>query len=245
MTKSTLTIDKKKKIIRISISAITWAIFIAIVIMFLSVFLQIITKRTPALFGYRFYYVLSGSMSPEIEPGEVIVSKVYNAKKNSPEIKLDDVVTYIAPEGHEQAGLPITHKVIKAPYDYKGITYIQTQGVANHKADEPIPITAVQGVMTRKSPAMASFYTLLANKNSIMIFIMIVPLFITIVSLIYRLVVTIKQKPNDENQTSISEEEYKQKVISDYLKSQEEYSKKVISEYLKSQEDEKEDDDKS
>ena len=49
---------------------------------------------------------------------------------------------------------------------------------------------------------------------------MIVPLFLTIVSLVYRLVVTIKQKNDEEEKpTPLSEEEYKQKVISDYLKS--------------------------
>jgi len=43
---------------------------------------------------------------------------------------------------------------------------------------------------------------------------------LTIVSLVYRLVVTIKQKNDEEEKpTPFSEEEYKQKVISDYLKS--------------------------
>lgn len=220
MTQSTISVDKKKKIIRITVSAVSWAVFIAIVAMFLSVFIQIITKQTPALFGYRFYYVLSDSMSPEIEPGEVIVSKVYNVKKGTPEINVGDIITYIIPEGQDHAGMPNTHKVIKAPYDNNGEIYLQTKGVHNVISDKPIPITAVQGVMVRKSPFMASVYSLLASKNSIMIIIMIVPPFLTIVSLVYRLVVTIKQKNDEEEKpTPLSEEEYKLKVISDYLKS--------------------------
>ncbi len=219
MTQSTISIDKKKKIIRITVSAVSWAVFIAIVAIFLSVFIQIITKQTPALFGYRFYYVLSDSMSPEIEPGEVIVSKVYNVKKGTPEINVGDIITYIIPEGQDHAGMPNTHKVIEVITLPDGTINLQTSG---EKRIDPYttPLESVQGVMVRKSPFMSSIYSLLASKNSIMIIIMIVPLFLTIVSLIYRLVVTIKQKNDEEEKpTPFSEEEYKQKVISDYLKS--------------------------
>lgn len=219
MTQSTISVDKKKKIIRITVSAVSWAVFIAIVAIFLSVFIQIITKQTPALFGYRFYYVLSDSMSPEIEPGEVIVSKVYNVKKGTPEINVGDVITYIIPEGQKHAGMPNTHKVIEVITLPNGTINLQTSG---EKGIDPYttPLESVQGVMVRKSPFMASIYSLLASKNSIMIIIMIVPPFLTIVSLVYRLVVTIKQKNDEEEKpTPFSEEEYKQKVISDYLKS--------------------------
>lgn len=219
MTQSTISVDKKKKIIRITVSAVSWAVFIAIVAIFLSVFIQIITKQTPALFGYRFYYVLSDSMSPEIEPGEVIVSKVYNVKKGTPEINVGDIITYIIPEGQDHAGMPNTHKVIEVITLPDGTINLQTSG---EKRIDPYttPLESVQGVMVRKSPFMSSIYSLLASKNSIMIIIMIVPLFLTIVSLVYRLVVTIKQKNDEEEKpTPFSEEEYKQKVISDYLKS--------------------------
>lgn len=216
--------SKKKKITRIVTSAISWSIFIIVAIALIIVFVQLVTGKSPALFGYRYYYVMTGSMSPEIEPGEVILSKAYNKKTGKPQIEIGDVVTYIIPEGNSQAGRPNTHKVIKAPYvNDNGELYIQTKGTNNAIPDTPIPITSVQSVMIRKSATMTFIYSTFTNRSSLLVVLMIIPLVLTIVTLIYRLVVIAKSKPEEKEEEvqSLSEEEYKAKVISDYLKSAE------------------------
>ena len=82
----------------------------------------------PRVLGYRTATMLTGSMSPMINPGDVIVS----TPKPASEVKVGDVVTYYIPvEDHRVE----THRVVKVTKDANGRLAIVTKGDANAKAD--------------------------------------------------------------------------------------------------------------
>lgn len=214
-------LSKRKKTLTFILNIFSWVIFGIIAIAVLSVFIQRITGQTPNLFGYRYYYVLTSSMSPELEPGEVIFSKVYNEKKNKPEISIGDNVTFVIPDG-SRAGSLNTHKVVTSPYydESKGSSYIITKGVNNAIADAPTPVENIQSVMIRKAPLMTNIYGMFLKSNIVLIILFLVP-FITIIgSLLFKLFVTLKQKTSANSTIEITDEEYKKKVIAEYLEKQ-------------------------
>lgn len=97
-------------------------------------------------FGYSVFEVQTGSMKPEINPGDWIVVK---ATKN---IKLEDVVTY--KEGKDF----ITHRVIGK----SGGTYI-TKGDANPSKDDPVDEKQMVGVVVKILPAFGFFKKTIFN----------------------------------------------------------------------------------
>ena len=108
-------------------------ILFTIFIIFMA-FLIIVTAKTrftggePKLFGYRFYIVNSGSMSPTIDMDSMII-----VKETDPQyIDRGDIVTYY---GHDRDS-KVTHRVVEI--EGAGTSFI-TRGDANDSND-PIPL---------------------------------------------------------------------------------------------------------
>jgi signal peptidase len=82
----------------------------------------------PHVFGYRTLTMLTGSMSPEIDPGDVVVvTPVATA-----EVTKGMVITYHMPIGDHQL---ITHRVISVQHGPGGSVTVNTKGDANTAAD--------------------------------------------------------------------------------------------------------------
>ncbi|GAA5030676.1 hypothetical protein GCM10023258_28170 [Terrabacter aeriphilus] len=82
----------------------------------------------PHLLGYRTATMLTGSMSPGINPGDVIVS----TPKPAADVKVGDVISYHIPvEDHRVE----THRIVRVTTDAAGRLAIVTKGDANAKAD--------------------------------------------------------------------------------------------------------------
>lgn len=125
-----------------------------------------ISGNAPSFFGYTIYRVSSGSMEPELMVGDVIIDKNVD---DPLELEVGDVITF---EGTgELDGYYVTHKVIKAPYD-DGTGYkLQTQGVANEIADEPIPVERVKGIFVCKVPFLVTVYDVFLSPWGLIIII--------------------------------------------------------------------------
>ncbi len=135
------------------INVVCW---IMIVVFVFAIGLSLVSRingTAPSLFGYSIFRVSSGSMEPELKVGDIILDVEYT---ETTEIEVGDVVTFRG-QG-ELAGMLITHEVIKSPYTEDGKTYIQTQGIANKYADEPITLDRVEAVMVRKVTFLNTFY---------------------------------------------------------------------------------------
>ena len=142
-----------KKTFRIIRSVFCWGCITLLVVAIVTVVLAKINGTNPSILGYSIYRVSSGSMSPELEVGDVILGKAVDDPMN---IKVGDVVTY---EGRgELSGMLITHKVIVAPYEEEGVVKLQTQGVANEIPDNPINVDRVVSVFVTKVGFLSVFY---------------------------------------------------------------------------------------
>ena len=82
----------------------------------------------PHVFGYRTLTMLTGSMSPEIDPGDVVVV----TPLATAEVTKGMVITYHIPVGNHDL---ITHRVIAVTHDADGAVTINTKGDANKAAD--------------------------------------------------------------------------------------------------------------
>ena len=78
----------------------------------------------------HFLIVLSGSMGPEINPGDIVVSKYTNPE----EIKINDVITFALVDNPKKC---VTHRVINITNE-NGSMGFQTKGDANEDPDQRI-----------------------------------------------------------------------------------------------------------
>lgn len=98
--------------------------YIVIAIVFLFMTISILTNVQ--VFGYKFYNILTGSMTPTIKVGSLIV--VQDVEVN--EIKEGDIITF---KGSSTSNLT-THRVVEIKKDDEKIKF-QTKGDANDVLD--------------------------------------------------------------------------------------------------------------
>lgn len=124
---------KKAKIIFNTILTFLLIVFIAIIFLFL-ISKYIFKDEVPNVFGYSISRVVSGSMHPTIEIGDmIIIKKIDN-------YKIGDIVTYT-----EDNGTLITHRIIKVNENT-----VVTKGDYNNTEDPEISKTKIQGKVVFK-----------------------------------------------------------------------------------------------
>lgn len=87
----------------------------------------------PHVLDYRTMTMLTGSMAPSIEPGDVVVSTPLAVS----DVEVGMVITYHIPIDDHRV---VTHRVIEVDHTADGTVSVRTQGDAN---DAPDPWTAV------------------------------------------------------------------------------------------------------
>ena len=108
-----------------------------------------ITGNTPSVAGYMIFRVSSGSMEPQLNVGDIILSKEIS---DISELKPGDIVSYKGMHGDTQGKL-ITHKVVKGAYSEDGKKYIVTRGIANSDDDAPVSEEQIVGNALQGSAA--------------------------------------------------------------------------------------------
>lgn len=109
--------------------------------------------------GYKMYTILTGSMEPTFEKGDVILIR----KEDYASIKEGDIITY-----QKSDGMVITHRVVNLGVK-DGENFIITKGDVNPVNDEPIRTDQVLGVFKRRM-ALYSFITKAMNNKYIFFF---------------------------------------------------------------------------
>lgn len=146
---------KKKSILkRISNLILIIVLFILAFVIALTVFTRI-TGNTPSLFGYSIFRVSTGSMEPELMVGDVILTKEVDDVNS---LQVGDVITYRGTIG-EYTNMMITHKIVRAPYEENGITYVITKGVANDIEDQPVEANQISSKLVCKIPFLDWLYS--------------------------------------------------------------------------------------
>ena len=163
--------------------SIALIVFEVIIIIFLVV--SKVQGTPPTLFGYQMYFIRTGSMSPYLEPGDIIISKKYDGGELIAG-KDGDVVTYYGDvNGTTQF---ITHRVIKVNGDN-----VITQGDDNNVADSPITKNEIEAVMVYKTVVIDKIYKVISTTWGLWLLIF-TPIALLIVAEIVSLVKELKKE---------------------------------------------------
>lgn len=114
-------------------------IFIPLIIVNLTLIIQSYTnpENLPGIFGIKPAVVLSGSMDPTIETGDLIFIK--NVQNDA--LKEGDVICYM------NAGKAVTHRIVDITVTDSGDKQYITQGDANNAKDmQPVLEKQIQGI---------------------------------------------------------------------------------------------------
>ena len=116
--------EKRKKILKLFFLPI----FIGIIFFVIDVFFQKFIQKEDNIdfFGIKPFIIMTGSMEPSLNIGDMIISK--HISQN--EIQIGDIITFCLEDGKET----VTHRIIDIT-EQDGITFYQTKGDNNNSPD--------------------------------------------------------------------------------------------------------------
>ena len=126
--------------------------------------IKIQKKDYANLFGYSLFEVATGSMSPTIEVGDVVITKI------TKEVNENDIIVYM--DGKNI----ITHRLIEKNGDK-----IITRGDANNSEDKPIEEKMIIGEVVKIIPQLGTWQQILSSPEILVLIIIL----ILILSVIY------------------------------------------------------------
>ena len=165
---------KNNKALKI-IGNIIHYILLALVILILAVvILQRVSKNNASIGGIRIFNIVTESMFPEYQIGDVLISKKIEPSK----IKVGDDLVYL---GTEQgfAGRVVTHRVVDIE-ESDGKYRFHTKGLANEVEDPVVQENQIYGIVIYKTYIL-SFITKIINNIYGFYFLIFIPLTILII----------------------------------------------------------------
>ena len=164
--------SKAFKILSIVFKVLIWVCLIAFII---SVCLQRFSNNKLSLFNYRMFTVITGSMKPKYNIGDVLI-----AKETKPEnIKVGDSISYQGTVNSFKDKV-ITHQVMSIEKK-DGMYYFHTKGLANLVEDPVVSQDQVYGKVIYKTFIISFVYKIVSTSIGFYAFI-IVPIMYIIIS---------------------------------------------------------------
>ena len=140
----------------------------------LVVCMQRFSNNELSFLNYRMFTVVSGSMVPKYEIGDVLLAKETKPEK----IERGDAVSYLGNKGQFKDKV-VTHEVIEIEVDENGKYWFYTKGIANLSVDPIVGEDQIYGVIVGKMDLLTFVYKLVAKPTGMLIFV-IIPLFYVI-----------------------------------------------------------------
>ncbi len=169
-------VKKKDPPIKFVIGVLSYALFIWLLLIGIGLLVYVADLKIREAKGdtspptYSAYVVLTGSMLPEIQVNDVVVTKRVDAK----DLKEKDVITFLSSDTRF-AGTKITHRIIKKYYDSEKKQYtFQTKGDNNNVADSALVQEGnILGKVILKIPKLGYLQTFLAAEGGWIIVILL------------------------------------------------------------------------
>lgn len=178
---------KENKVLKV-IGNFLYAILCIIVILMLAVVIfQRVTDNKIAIGGYRMFTVITESMLPKYEVGDVLISKECNLD----EINIGDDVVYLGKKSNLKDKI-ITHQVVSKEVHDGEYTFV-TKGLANEQNDPEIKGDQVYGKIVYKVLILSFIGKLIQN-----IYVFYFLIFVPIAIIIYRQLRNIFGNHDDE-----------------------------------------------
>lgn len=166
-----------KKIAEIITNILLIVVIIAIFYALYGIFqLKVLNKTYINYFGYTFFEVVSGSMSPTINTYDLVIVKI------DEEVKENDIITFYKDNSF------ITHRIIK----YTDDKHILTKGDANNTTDKDITKDMIIGKVVYTIKEFGIIKRVLVNSK------VMICVFVTIILFSLAFSITNKKEENDE-----------------------------------------------
>ena len=165
--------EKLKKIGKIFLIVFRVLIGIALAAFILVVCLQRFSDNKISFFNHRMFTVVSQSMVPVYDIGDVLISKEVDPSK----IEEGDVISYLGSYG-DFSGKVITHRVVATEKRADGKYYYRTKGDANIVEDPIVEEDQLYGVVVYRSALLSLVYRIVGTKVGFYLFIIIPIMFI-------------------------------------------------------------------
>ncbi len=176
---------KGKQILKKTANVITYILLAVLFVALISVVFCRFTGKNPSVFGYQFNVIVTPSMQPEINVGDVIISKTYKGQK----LEAGSVITYYGEVG-EYADKYITHKI--RTVDEAKQTLV-TYGIAVGRDDPTISFDQVESIFIRKSAVLTFIYSIISNPVAF-VCLVIIPIIAMIAMEISNIVKEVKEE---------------------------------------------------
>jgi len=165
--------EKGKKITKVLLTIFRVIVGIVLAAFILVVCLQRFSDNKISFFNYRMFTVVSESMTPKYNIGDVLISKEVEPSK----VKENDVISYLGTHGGFSDKV-ITHRVVGVLQDENGKYLYRTKGDANIVEDPIVSEDQLYGVVVYRSMILSLVYRIVGTKIGFYLFIIIPILFI-------------------------------------------------------------------
>lgn len=162
-------IKKRKKEINIAkkiFNTVIYLILIPVLVYNISLIIQALInpKETPSFLGIKTYVIISGSMQPELDIGDIVVVKKVEKKQ----LNKGDIISF------RQGQNVITHRIYDITLEENELK-IQTKGDNNNTKDEGIiTYNDIEGKVIKKVSKLGNIVITLKGKKIILIIILII-----------------------------------------------------------------------
>ena len=165
-----------KKIFKIVKGIVNVILTVLIISFLLVVCLQRFTNNKISFFNYRIFTVVTGSMEPKYNIGDILI-----AKETKPsEIKVGDAISYLA-RSNEIKGHVVTHEVVDITKDENGRYLFHSKGLVNLIEDPVVHEEQLYGVVVYKTKLL-SFVKKIVSTDIGMILFIVIPILYIIIS---------------------------------------------------------------
>lgn len=169
-------VKKKEPLIKFILGVLSYAVFIWLLLIGITLLIYVADIKIRAAKGdnsppkYNAYVVLTGSMLPEIQVYDVVITKKVDPK----DLEKGDVITFASSDTRFLNTI-ITHRIIKKNYNAETNTYtFQTKGDNNNVADSALVETNnIHGKVIFKIPKLGYLQEFLATDGGWIIVILI------------------------------------------------------------------------
>lgn len=175
-----------------------WVVNVALGFLIVIVVLSLISSfqarknpnQIPSVFGYKTMSVLTGSMRPVLQPGDMIVTKEINPQN----ITVDDVITYWVGDKL------VTHRVIDV-VNKDGKLLFETKGDNNNIEDqELVQSDKVVGKLAFNIPKAGYTANFIRSGKGLVIFF-ILPIMLIVAGELKKVLSEMSKEDNDKNHT--------------------------------------------
>lgn len=168
-----ISVNPLLKVFKVFKSILNFIIVVGVLLFVFIVCLQRFSNNRLSFFNYRMFTVVSGSMEPEYEIGDVLIAK----EKDPTTIRVGDTISYLGTIGQFDDKV-ITHRVVNIEKDKDGKLLFHTKGDANLIEDPIVHQDKLYGVVIYKTIILSNIYRVVSTSTGMFIFVVLPILYI-------------------------------------------------------------------